>query len=63
MSESDFDDNDIKIYVNTAKYIIPGDIGYGSRFYVDEDGKLYDVSGLENNELEKYFKELVNYDE
>ena len=63
MSESDFDDNDIKIYVNKGEYIIPGDIGYGSRFYVDENGKLYDISGLDNNNLEKYFKELVNYDE
>lgn len=63
MSELDFDDNDIKIYVNKGEYIIPGDIGYGSRFYVDENGKLYDISGLDNNNLEKYFKELVNYDE
>lgn len=62
MSESDFDDNDIKIFVNNSKYIIPGDSGYGSRFYVDADGKLYDVSGLYNNNLEKYFKELVDYD-
>lgn len=63
MSESDFDDNDIKIYVNNTKYIIPGDVGYGSRFFGDEDGKLYDVSGLGNNELEKYFRELVNWEE
>ena len=26
-----------------------------------EDGKAYDVSGLYNNDLENYFKELVNY--
>lgn len=63
MSEDSFDENDIKIYVNNIKYIIPGDSGYGSRFYVDEYGKLYDVSGLHNSNLEKYFKELVNYDE
>lgn len=64
MSESDFDDNDIKIYVNNSKYIISGgNIGYASRFYIDEDGKLYDIAGLGDNGLEKYFKELVNYDE
>lgn len=62
MSESDFDDNDIKIFVNNSKYIIPGDSSYIGRFYVDEDGKLYDVSGLYNNNLEKYFKKLVDYD-
>lgn len=62
MSESDFDENDIKIYVNNSKYIIPGDTGWGNRFYIDEDGKLYGVSSEYNNNLEKYFKELVNYD-
>lgn len=62
MSESSFDENDIKIYVNNSKYIIPGNSSWGSRFYIDEDGKLYDVSGLYNNNLETYFRELVNYD-
>lgn len=60
MSEANFDENDIKICVNNSKYIIPGNSSWGSRFYIDEDGKLYDVSGLYN--LEKYFKDLVNYD-
>lgn len=62
MSESSFDENDIKIYVNNSKYIIPGNSSWGSRFYIDEDGKLYDVSGLYNNNLETYFRDLVNYD-
>ena len=61
MDESNFNSDDIKIYVNNSKYIIPGDSGYASRFYIDENGKFYDISGLYNNNLEKYFKELVNY--
>lgn len=63
MSESSFDENDIKIYVNNSKYIIPGDSGWASRFYIDEDGKLYDISGLYNSNVEEYFRELVNYSE
>ena len=63
MSESSFDENDIKIYVNNSKYIIPGDRGWASRFYIDEDGKIYDISGLYNNNMEEYFRELVNYNE
>ncbi len=61
MDESDFDENDIWIYVGDGKYIIPGHSYWASRFYIDEDGKVYDVSGLYNNELEEYFKNLVNY--
>ncbi len=46
---------DIHIYVNNTEYIIH----QISRFYIDKDGKLYNVSELSN--LEEYFKELVNY--
>ena len=56
MSEADFDENDIKIFVNNSKYII----FENQCFYIDEDGKWYFVSELYN--LEKYFKDLVNYD-
>lgn len=55
------DENDIIIYVNNSKYIIPGNSSFGSRVYIDEDGKIYDVSGLYNSNLEAYFKELVKY--
>ena len=61
MKESDFDANDIMIYVNNSKYIIPGNSGIANRYYIDEDGKFYDVSGFENSKTEKYFKKLVNY--
>ena len=59
--ESDYGDEDILIYINKTKYIIPGEEFIGNRLYVDEAGKLYSVSNLTNTKTEKYVKELVNY--
>lgn len=63
MSENDFNDDDIKIYIGKSKYIIPGNRNWGSRFYIDEDGKMYDVDGLFGSEVENFFKDLVGYSE
>ena len=63
MSETDFGDSDIIINVNKTKYIIPGEMYIGNRYFIDVTGKVYNVSGLSNSMTEKYVKELVNYKE
>ena len=63
MSEADFGDSDIIINVNKTKYIIPGEMYIGNRYFMDAAGKVYNVSGLSNSMTEKYVKELVNYKE
>lgn len=62
-TEAKFDDEDIFIYVNNTKYIIQGQRMLASRYYIDPNGKVYEVSGLYNNDLEKYFRDLVGWTE
>lgn len=60
MKESDsFKAEDIKITFNKCKYYIPYSKNWGSRFFVDEDGTMYDVSGLNSSKLESEVKELI----
>lgn len=58
-TEEDYGEEDIVIIIGNNKVIIPGDKGLGNRYYIDEEERVYMISGL--NELEKYFKELVDY--
>ena len=58
-SEEQFGDEDIIIQLENSKIIIPGNISIGNRYYINEYGKVYMISGL--SELETYFKELVGY--
>jgi len=58
-TKKDYGEEDIVIIIGNNKVIIPGNSGIGNRYYIDEDEKVYMISGL--NEIEKYFKELVNY--
>ncbi len=64
MSEdTSFTSDDIKVIINDCRFYIPGNSSWGSRFFVDEDGSLYDVGELINSSFEKYVKEAINYDE
>lgn len=58
-TEEDYGEEDIVIIIGNNKVIIPGNSGIGNRYYIDEEENAYMISGL--NELEKYFKELVDY--
>lgn len=61
ISEKDFTNDDIKVIINNCKYYIPGSVNWGSRFFVDENNDIYDVSELSNTFTEKYIKKLINY--
>ena len=64
MTEENLNNEDnIKISINKCRYYIPIDPSYGSRFFVDENGTLYDVGELMNSYFEKTIKEDVNYEE
>lgn len=58
-SEEQFGDEDIIIQLEKSKIIIPGNRSIGNRYYINEIGKVYMVSGL--SDVETYFKELVEY--
>ena len=60
-TEEDYGEEDIVITIGNNKVIIPGNKSIGNRYYIDEKGKTYMIWGL--NDLEKYFKELVDYED
>ena len=59
MSESSFTEEDIKITFNKCRFYIPNSQNYGSRFFVDEDDKMYSVIGLNSSKLESTVKDLI----
>lgn len=59
LTEEDYGEEDIVIIIGNNKVIIPGNKVIANRYYIDEKGKTYMIWNL--NELEKYFKELVDY--
>ena len=59
--ESEYGEQDIFIYINKTKYIIPGEEFIANRLYVDESGTIYSVTNLTNTKTEKYIKELIGY--
>lgn len=56
MSEESFDEKDIKIHVGDTMYIIPDD--EDDRYYIDEDGTVYSIGYLLDEEIEKYFETI-----
>ena len=64
MSEdTSFNSNDIKVIFDKSRYYIPGDKNWGSRFFVSDNDIMYDVLNLTSSKMEKYVKELINYNE
>ena len=59
MKESSFTKEDIKITFNKCRFYIPNSQNYGSRFFVDEDDKMYSVTGLNSSKLESTVKDLI----